>query len=86
MHVCHSVIVSHSLNDWTMLEDVYSTNVKHIFRGNPHTISIDPTLPMHVHTVSCLKLVFIDLDMPPAPINIQFIEQITDLLMNSVIC
>ena len=86
MRVRHSVIVSHSTNGRTMLEDVYFTNVKHIIRGNPHTISINPTLSMNAHTISCLKLVFIDLDMPPAPINIQFIEQITDLLMNSVIC
>ncbi len=73
------------MNGRTMLEDVYFANVKHIFWGDPHTISINPTLPMNVHTISFLKLVFIDRDMSPAPINIQFIEQITESLMNSVI-
>ena len=58
MHVHHSVIVSHSLYVWTMLEYVYFTNVKHIFWGNPHTISINPTSPVNPHTISYLKLRF----------------------------
>ena len=52
----HSVIVSHSTNGQTMLEDVYFANVKHIFWGNPHTISINPTLPMNAHTVSARRI------------------------------
>ena len=85
MHVRHSIIVSHFLYVWTMLEDVYFTNTKHILRGNPHTISINPISPTNLHTISYLKLVFIDLVPPPALNNIQFIEQIINLLMNSVI-
>jgi hypothetical protein len=64
-------------------EDVWFGNKKHKFRSDPHNISV--MHPTNLHTISHLKFVLVNLPLLPAPTQLQLIEQIFDLLMNSII-
>ena len=75
----HPPCAPHPLNGWIPIKYFVRTNKIHMFRSNPHAISINPTpIPINAHAIKLPEPLQIDL-LPPV-----WIDKLVDSLTNSI--